>query len=261
MSTSDQAAVSVPASAARPKWYQLRWQILLLLPLAVAILAGIFVPRQLRQRRAIVALKEYNAVVRTQPVSLLGAEFLVPPEYADEIVEVYWRDPQLDEQRLRVLRGLSSIEKLELSGSKVTSQGLQHLAGLSRLYMLHLDGTEVGDEGVTQLARMRGLAVLSLDQTRVSDAGLKKLGTMRNLERLYLNGTQVTDAGLAELGKLTELKELSLVNTQISDAGLVHLKELKKLEMLKVYDTRVTQQGMNELHAALPQCVVWVPSP
>jgi hypothetical protein len=60
---------------------------------------------------------------------------------------------------------------------------------------------------------------------------------------------------------LTELKELSLVNTQISDAGLVHLKELKKLEMLKVYDTRVTQQGMNELHAALPQCVVWVPSP
>jgi hypothetical protein len=30
--------------------------------------------------------------------------------------------------------------------------------------------------------------------------------------------------------------------------------------MLKVYDTQVTQQGMNDLHAALPRCVVWLPS-
>jgi hypothetical protein len=254
-------ATALPSNAPRPKWYQLRWQVLLLVPLALLVVAAIFIPRQLRQHRAIAALKEYGAVVRTQPVSLLGAEVLVPPEYADEVVEVYWRDPQLAEEKLAVLKGLASIEKLELSGSKVTSQGLKQLAGLSRLYMLHLDGTEVGDEGLTQLARMKGLAVLSLDETPVTDAGLAHLAKMPHLERLYLSGTKVTDAGLAHLAALSGLKELSLVNTQISDAGLIHLKGLKNLEMLKVYDTQVTQQGMNDLHAALPRCVVWIPSP
>lgn len=259
-SPQDPAATSPLSVVVTRKWYQLRWQILLLVPLALLIVGGIFVPRQLRQRGAIAKLKEYGAVVRTQPVALFGAELLVPPEYADEVVEVYWRDPELNEQKLAVLRGLASVEKLELSGSKVTSQGLKHLASLSRLYMLHLDGTEVGDDGLSQLAKMSGLAVLSLDETQVTDAGLAQLAKMPNLERLYLNGTKVTDAGLAHLGKLSKLKELSLVNTAISDTGLVHLKGLKSLEMLKVYDTRVTQQGMNELHAALPKCVVWVPT-
>jgi Leucine-rich repeat (LRR) protein len=244
-----------------PKWYHLRWQVLLLVPLALLVLAGFYVPRQVRQQRAIAALKPLGAIVRTQPVALFGLEFVLPQAYADEIVEVYWRDPALEDPQLAVLDGLSTVEKLELSGSKITSQGLRHLAGLTKLYMLHLDGTQVGDDGLAHLARLHGLGVLSLDNTRVTDSGLVQLQRMPQLERLYLNGTLITDAGLAHLATLKNLKELSLVETQISDAGLTHLKGLKNLEMLKVHDTRVTQNGMNELHAALPKCVIWVPSP
>jgi len=259
---SDQQSRSEQPPLPRAKrWFHLRWQVLLLVPAALAVVAAVFVPRQLRQARAIAALQQHRAVVRTQPVSLLGAELLLPPEYADEIVEVYWRDPALDERRLAVLTGLTTLEKLELSGSPVTSRGLAHLRGLSKLYMLHLDGTQVGDEGLAHLAGLRGLGVLSLDDTRVTDGGLAALARLPQLERLYLNGTGVTDAGLAHLAKLTRLKELSLVKTRITDAGLAHLKGLTALEMLKVYDTGVTQQGMNDLHAALPKCVIWVPSP
>lgn len=245
---------------AKHRWYQLRWRVLLLIPLAFLVLAGIYVPRQLRQKQAIAELKKLDVVVRTQPIGLFGMELLLPLEYQDEIIEVYWRDPALDERKLTVLNGLSTIEKLELSGSKVSSQGLQHLAGLPKLYMLHLDGTRVADGGLAHLARMRGLAVLSLDQTAVTDAGLPELARITSLERLYLNGTPITDAGLVHLGKLTKLKELSLVQTKISDAGLVHLRGLKNLEMLKVHDTEVTQNGMNELHEALPKCVIWIPT-
>src|SRR5262245_56461111 len=137
---------SARSPQATPKWYHLRLQVLLLLPLALLVAAGFIVPRQLRQHRAIATLKQQRVVVRTQPASLLGAELLIPPEYSDEIVEVYWRDPQLDEQRLAILAGLTSIEKLELSASKVSSAGLANLGGLFKLYMLHLDGTQVGDE-------------------------------------------------------------------------------------------------------------------
>jgi hypothetical protein len=246
---------------ARRQWYQLRWQVLLLIPLALVLLAAFYVPRQLRQQRAIETFKRLNVVVRTQPVALLGLELLLPPEYADEIVEVYWRDPELDEKQLVVLDGLNTVEKLELSGSPVTSKGLKYLVGLSKLYMLHLDGTQVGDDGLVHLARLRGLGVLSLDNTQVTDAGLAQLQRMPQLERLYLNGTAITDAGLAHLAGFIQLKELSLVKTQISNAGLTHLKGLTNLEMLKIHDTRVTQEGMNELHADLPKCVIWVPSP
>jgi len=242
------------------KWYQLRWQVLLLIPFALALLAGFYVPRQLRQQRAIGTFKRLNVVVRTQPVALFGLELVLPQEYADEIVEIYWRDPALDEKELAVLAGLGTVEKLELSGSNVTSEGLRHLSGLSKLYMLHLDGTQVGDEGLAHLSRLRGLGVLSLDHSRVTDVGLAQLRRMPQLERVYLNGTPITDAGLEHLAGLNKLKELSLVETQISDAGLVHLKNLKNLEMLKVHNTRVTQAGMDELHAALPKCVIWLPS-
>src|SRR4029079_17666794 len=161
----DAAQPNSKTPAAR-KWDSLRKRVLLLIPLALLVAAGIIVPRQMRQHRAIAALQQYQAVIRTQPASLLGAELLIPPEYADEIIEVYWRDPELDEQQLAVLSGIYSLEKLELSGSKVSSAGLPHLRNLTRLYMLHLDGTQVGDEGLANLARLRGLGVLSLDHTR-----------------------------------------------------------------------------------------------
>jgi hypothetical protein len=62
------------------------------------------------------------------------------------------------------------------------------------------------------------------------------------------------------LGKLLNLKELSLVETSITDAGLTQLKGLKNLEMLKVYNTQVTSAGMHDFHAAVPTCVVWIPT-
>lgn len=242
------------------KWYQLRWRVLLLIPLAIAGVAAVLIPRQLRQERAIREFKQLNVVVRTQPTPLFGLEALIPPEYADEVIEVYWKDPQLDETQLGVLRGLSSVEKLELAGSKVSSAGLANLAGLSNLYMLHLDETQVDDAGLPQLARLRNLEVLSLSKTQVTDAGLVHIEKLPKLERLFLDKTAVTDAGLPRLGKLLNLKELSLVDTQVSDAGLAHLKGLKNLEMLKVYNTQVTSAGMHDLHAALPKCVVWIPT-
>jgi len=260
-SDSPEAATPVEAQKTVRPWYQLRWRVLLLIPLALLLVAAVYVPRQMRQARAMAALKKLDVIVRTQPVSLLGAELLLPQQYADEIVEVYWRDPALEERQLANLAGLSSIEKLELSGSNVTSQGLEYLAGLSKLYMLHLDDTRVADDGLAKLTRLRGLAVLSLDHTRITDAGLAQLEKMPQLERLYLNGTAITDAGLAYVAKLTNLKELSLVETQITDAGLAHLKGLNNLELLKIHDTRVTQRGFDDFHAALPKCVIWLPTP
>jgi hypothetical protein len=244
----------------RPQWFHLRWPVLLVIPGALLIVGAVYGPRQLAQRRALVALEKLGATVRTQPVPLPGVRQLLGDDYAQEIIEIYLRNPKLTDQDLEVLRGLKTLQKLELAGSSVSSQGLACLQGLSNLYTLHLADTKVGDEGLAYLAGLSNLGVLSLDNTAITDAGVSQFARMPQLERLLLSGTGVTDAGLSQLGKLTNLRELSLVGTKITDAGLVHLKGLTKMELLRLYNTKTTPEAMKELHAALPKCVIWVPS-
>lgn len=251
------AALATHGGPAR--WYRVRWRLLLPLLLLLTLLGGRTLYRQHQQQRAKAQLDAWNVPYRTQPIAPPAAWWL-PPALADEIVEVYWRDPDLDERRLALLVPLSTIEKLELSTAPLTPSGLRMIARLRRLDTLHLDGTTVTDEGLIELVGLQGLRVLSLDDTKVTDEGLRWLARLRQLERLSLNGTRVSDAGLGHLVSLSNLKELSLVGTQITDASLVHLARLRRLELLKLHHTQVTLEGMQRLHAALPQCVIWLPS-
>lgn len=248
------------APSSMRRWFHFRLRVLAVVPVAFLVLFGFYAPRQIAQARALARLKQYQAVVRTEPLAVPGVESMFGKDYAQQITEVYWLDPALTDDKLQVLSGLSTITKLELAGTQVSSAGLAQVSGLSNLYTLHLANTKVDDQGLSHLVGLKNLGILSLDQTRVTDKGVESLGRMRQLERLYLDGTSLTDKGLAHLAGLTELKELSAVDTKITDAGLKHLVGLKNLEMLKVYNTSVTREGMEELHRALPQCVVWIPT-
>jgi Leucine-rich repeat (LRR) protein len=239
--------------------FHFRWRILLLIPLAVVILIAYFVPRQRAQHEAIVALKELNAALRTQPVLVPGIGALMGEEYAEEVTEVYLRSPDVKDEDLSVLAGINSLQKLELAGSPITSAGMVHLRGLTNLYTLHLADTNISDEGMHHLSRLRGLAILSLDNTQITDDGLVHLSGLPQLERLYLSGTAITDQGLAHLANITSLKELACVDTAMTDAGLEHLKGLKNLEVLKVYNTQVTRAGLEQLREVIPQVVIWEP--
>ncbi|MGE0755690.1 MAG: leucine-rich repeat domain-containing protein [Pirellulaceae bacterium] len=258
---STHVSVSVTASGAAPtkpqaKWFHFRGRVLLVIPLALGLLAAIYVPRQMNQRRALLELKKLEGVVRTEPLALpLVAEWF-GPEYATEIGEVYLINPALKDDDLRVLSGVGTLTKLELTTSPITDAGLSHLAGLTNLYTLHLAGTKVTDAGLVHLAGMKNLGILSLDGTGVTDAGMPQLAALPALERLFLNETQVGDAGLTEIAKLTGLKELCLNKTKISDAGLPQLAALTDLEILKVNETAVTVDGMMALQKQLPKCYI-----
>ena len=242
-----------------PKWFHFRGRVLLVIPVALMVLAAIYVPRQVAQRRALVALKAINAPVRTQPLLVPGIAQLFGEEYAQEITDVYMRNPEVSDEDLHIVAGLRSLQKLELAGSNVTSAGIENLTGLLNLYTLHLADTKVTDEGLTHLARLRSLGILSLDNTPISDAGLMHVAKIPKLERLYLDGTGISDAGLAHLSGLVTLKELACVGTKITDAGLQHLRGLENLEVLKVYNTQVTRAALEELHTVLPKCMIWEP--
>ena len=49
------------------------------------------------------------------------------------------------------LKGLKSLQILDLESTNVTDAGLEHLKGLSQLRELYLGNTKVTDEGVQKL--------------------------------------------------------------------------------------------------------------
>ena len=51
------------------------------------------------------------------------------------------------------LKGLTSLQTLDLRGSQITDTGLAHLKGLTGLQTLYLRSTKVTDAGVAELKK------------------------------------------------------------------------------------------------------------
>jgi len=142
-------------------------------------------------------------------------------------------DKALTDNDLRQLRGLTSLQKLNLAGTGITDAGLAQLKGLTALRELYLDDTQVNGIGLAHLLGLPALREIHLDNTPVGDAGLAQLKGFTSLRRLYLNYTQVTDTGLPQLYGLTALQVLYLGDSP-----------------------QVTDIGVGKLHEALPACEI-----
>jgi hypothetical protein len=80
-----------------------------------------------------------------------------------------------DDAGLEHLKGLTSLQSLNLSCLKVTDAGLEHLNGLTRLTVLNLDGLKVTDAGLEHLKGLTSLNLLVLYGLKVTDTGLVHL--------------------------------------------------------------------------------------
>ncbi len=73
------------------------------------------------------------------------------------------------------IQDLTSLERLTLSGNRITDSGLAKLSGLSRLETLDLDATDATDAGLVRLHALRNLKVVDLAGTMVTPQGIKAL--------------------------------------------------------------------------------------
>jgi hypothetical protein len=151
------------------------------------------------------------------------------------------------------LKGLTSIEKLNLLKTRISDEGLQYLRPLAKLQELHLGQTLITDTGLAHLGTFGELRFLGLDSTRVSNAGIEHLKGLAKLEFLDLGRTEVTDDGLAFVAKtFPNLRGLYLCGTEVTDTGIEHLKQLDYLVELDVEGTGVTEDGKAKLKQILP---------
>ena len=181
--------------------------------------------------------------------SLLGDDFFADVVYVS-LSSLHVSESTTD-ARLEHLKGLPSLQTLDLNSTKITDGGLENLKGLTQLKRLDLSCTAVTDAGLEHLRALLNLECLSLDSTQITDAGLDHLKGLSRVQGLYLSGTSVSDAGLVHLRGLTQLRSLSLYYcTIVKGSGLGQLKALTQIESLNLAATAVTDDvlvGLREL--------------
>lgn len=145
--------------------------------------------------------------------------------------------PNLTDDRLHFLPGLSELKILAINHCPVTAAGLATVADIGSLEVLYLVAMPLEDDGIAQLARLTHLRVLGLTECTMTDAAVSQLGGMSALEVLDLTGSSVTDSGLQ------------------------HLRGLRGLKSLILSTTRVTAEGVAALQMALSDCKIdWSPT-
>ena len=122
---------------------------------------------------------------------------------------------------------------LHLYNTKITDDGLKLLKGLTELEYLDLGRTRVTDAGLVNLKGLRNLQWLDLRLTPITDAGLEHLKDLPRLKSLCLDYTEVTDTGLEKMKGVVSLLYLSIFGTGITDAGVRKLQQA--LPLCRIY--------------------------
>lgn len=128
----------------------------------------------------------------------------------DGLFGLHAAESAVDDRQLRYLGGLTGLQILDLSGTRVTAAGLVHLQSLERLEDLSLWDTAVSDAALRLIGRLTSLRHLGLGNTRVTDEGLRHLAELRSLRVLHLWGTEIAGHGLEHLHPLRSLEIVSL---------------------------------------------------
>ncbi len=172
----DNAMSATADNAGKPKrkrrWFQFSLRTLLVLVAVVAVWLALTVHSARKQREAVAAIealgghvvyeheriRRFPGLVQGSPQEPPGPgpewlRELVGEEYFVTVVGVFLHETQITDSGLEHLKGLTSLQELQLDSTKVTDTGLEHLKSLKSLHYLHLDSTNVTDEGVKKLQK------------------------------------------------------------------------------------------------------------
>ncbi len=154
-----------------------------------------------------------------------------------EVLELI-RCDRIDSPDMKAVSAFTNLKHLDLSGTRVRTEGFAELAGLTQLERLNLSDCKwVDDASLSALCGLKSLKRLTLDDVkRITDEGLQSLAEMPALESLSIsNNRLITGTGFASFADDAPLNTLALRSLdKLSPEGLqtlVHLGNLERLEI------------------------------
>ncbi len=169
------------------------------------------------------------------------------PDFLGNVLRIDANDSDITGEALAHVKGLYSLEGLELSGTKIADDDLAHLADLTNLQWLYLDNTKISDKGLAHLKGLAGLDVLALNKTEVTGPGLSNLKGLKQLRVLNLSDCKISDAALESIHTLTQIQTLALQSLPITGEGLKHLQGLPRLNVVNLNHTKLTPGSLMNL--------------
>ena len=206
------------------------------------------------KRRAIAAIHEYRARIKTSPTGppLLRERF-GEEHFADAVQYVCLADREMGSDGFALLRFFPETRQLYLMRPRVGDAGLRHIAAMSKLEVIKLTGTYDRESA-------SGAGIDYLSDTRVTSRTLEHLAALPNLQILLLRSLPFDDRDLRHLQELPKLQGLVLHSVDVTDSGLEMLHSMPQLKSLNIIDTPATEKGIDRLRQALPECQIkWVP--
>jgi hypothetical protein len=171
-----------------------------------ACLVGVGMPlfvalRWPRARRP-VALLLFGAVVLTAPFAINRVQqYFIDLGPREKVVDgdLHITLTGWDRTDYSVLRARPGTVVLQMANPDVTDQTLDYLNGMTKLRELDLNDTKITDEGLAKLAKIGTLETLRLKDTAITDEGFREhLMPLAALRELDLRGTKVTGATARE---------------------------------------------------------------
>jgi hypothetical protein len=160
-------------------------------------------------------------------------------DFLGNVLRIDANNSEITGAALAHVKGLYSLEGLELSGTKITDDDLAHLTGLSNLQWLYLDNTKISDKGLAHLQGLANLDVLALNKSEVTGPGLTNLKGLRQLRVVNLSDCKISDAALESIRSLTQIQTLAMQSLPITGEGLKHLEGLPRLNVVNLNHTKL----------------------
>src|SRR6516165_7895421 len=146
--------------------------------------------------------------------------------FDDTVVKALQPLPKLKDIRFRQTRvagtGLASfsLRNLDLNYDRTfNDEGMASLKGMTSLARLYLRGTSITSAGLKNLADLTNLTELDLADIGITDAGLSALAGLTKLRRLNLQASSVTDAGLDSIRGMAAGEGLALERGKGANGG------------------------------------------
>jgi len=146
--------------------------------------------------RHLAALKQLSSLVLS--ATAVGDAGLSELAALPGLEDLRLRDATVSAEGLRRLRALPRLLDLNIYGvPNCGDDELEAVAALESLQRLSVSGPRITDAGVACLARLSNLRELMVSGAQLTDAGLAELHGLKRLKTLHLAGTAATEAGIA----------------------------------------------------------------
>ena len=181
----------------------------------------------------------------------------VETDKAGEIVAVQLRGTWVNDSELLDLAALPSLERLDLSHTRISDEGLLFLRPAKRIRELNLLYAEqITDQGMNAIKQWGELRSLNVRGTRIGDGTMAVASGLPQIESLDVTGTAITENGLDSLIPLVKLKRLEMGRNRLREDSLVILRLLTDLEWLDLSGPRsVNRNQRTDGNAMTPALV------